>query len=185
MSVCPLPIDSFWLRQLSLNDFKVLRLCTQHDADGKAYYTFEFIAQAPTYTRHALGTICIGNGMKFICSRVKFVMCIALNLPRGCCISLINKLQKHALQLFPYFRSITSCFTWTKKFDSGKFYTLTTGAKERRWGKMKDKLQTVVDSFQIVNLWVSSFFIRIVQGEVLAPSNRFTQFTMLGVVDVM
>lgn len=68
---------------------------TEHDADGKAYYTFEFIAQAPTYTRHALGTICIGNG---------------------------------------------------------KFYTLTTGANERRWEKMKDKLQTVVDSFQIVNL---------------------------------
>ncbi|XP_058194982.1 psbP-like protein 1, chloroplastic isoform X1 [Rhododendron vialii] len=74
---------------------EVWYLCHLHDADGKAYYTFEFIAQAPTYTRHALSTICIGNG---------------------------------------------------------KFYTLTTGANERRWGKMKDKLQTVVDSFQIVNL---------------------------------
>ncbi|KAJ6843066.1 psbP-like protein 1, chloroplastic isoform X2 [Iris pallida] len=65
---------------------------SEHDVDGKAYYSFEFIAQAPNFTRHALGTICIGNG---------------------------------------------------------KFYTLTTGANERRWEKMKDKLHTVVDSFKI------------------------------------
>ncbi|NP_001334266.1 photosystem II reaction center PsbP family protein [Solanum lycopersicum] len=63
--------------------------------DGKTYYTFEFVAQAPNYTRHALTVVCIGNG---------------------------------------------------------KFYTLTTGANERRWGKMKDRLQTVVDSFQIFNV---------------------------------
>ncbi|XP_077216155.1 psbP-like protein 1 isoform X2 [Tasmannia lanceolata] len=67
----------------------------EHDVDGKAYYTFEFIAQAPNYTRHALGTICIGNG---------------------------------------------------------KFYTVTTGANERRWEKMKDKLHTVIDSFKIFNV---------------------------------
>ncbi|KAJ0979494.1 hypothetical protein J5N97_014968 [Dioscorea zingiberensis] len=64
----------------------------EHDVDGKAYYTFEFIAQAPNFTRHALGAITIGNG---------------------------------------------------------KFYTLTTGANERRWEKMKDKLHTVIDSFKI------------------------------------
>ncbi|KAL0415787.1 UNVERIFIED_CONTAM: PsbP-like protein 1, chloroplastic [Sesamum latifolium] len=68
---------------------------TEHDVDGKAYYTIEFIAQAPNYTRHALSTVCIGNG---------------------------------------------------------KFYTLTTGANERRWEKMKDRLKTVVDSFQIFNV---------------------------------
>lgn len=68
---------------------------TEHDVDGKAYYTFEFIAQAPNYTRHALSAITIGNG---------------------------------------------------------KFYTLTTGANQRRWEKMKDKLHTVVDSFKIVNV---------------------------------
>ncbi|XP_062156425.1 psbP-like protein 1, chloroplastic isoform X1 [Alnus glutinosa] len=67
----------------------------EHDVDGKAYYTFEFIAQAPNYTRHALSTISIGNG---------------------------------------------------------KFYTLTTGANERRWEKMKDKLHTVVDSFKLFNV---------------------------------
>ncbi|KAK6795363.1 hypothetical protein RDI58_008816 [Solanum bulbocastanum] len=63
--------------------------------DGKTYYMFEFVAQAPNYTRHALTVVCIGNG---------------------------------------------------------KFYTLTTGANERRWGKMKDRLHTVVDSFQIFNV---------------------------------
>lgn len=65
---------------------------SEHDVDGKAYYTFEFVAQAPNYTRHALSTIAVANG---------------------------------------------------------KFYTLTTGANERRWEKMKDKLRTVVDSFTI------------------------------------
>lgn len=67
----------------------------EHDVDGKAYYTFEFIAQAPNFTRHALSAICIGNG---------------------------------------------------------KFYTVTTGANERRWEKMKDKLNTVIDSFKIFNV---------------------------------
>ncbi|KAF8397548.1 hypothetical protein HHK36_016466 [Tetracentron sinense] len=66
----------------------------EHDVDGKAYYTFEFIAQAPNYTRHALGAISIGNG---------------------------------------------------------KLYTSTTGAKERRWEKMKDRLHRVIDSFKISN----------------------------------
>lgn len=61
--------------------------------DGKTYYTFEFLAKAPNYTRHALGTVTIANG---------------------------------------------------------KFFTLTTGANERRWGKMQDKLKTVADSFAIL-----------------------------------
>ncbi|VVA12405.1 PREDICTED: photosystem [Prunus dulcis] len=64
----------------------------EHEIDGKTYYTFEFVAKAPNYTRHALSKISIGNG---------------------------------------------------------KFFTLTIGANERRWGKMKDKLHTVVDSFKI------------------------------------
>ncbi|KAK3150313.1 hypothetical protein QOZ80_3AG0231590 [Eleusine coracana subsp. coracana] len=66
----------------------------ENEVDGRAYYTFEFTAQASNYTRHALGAIAIGNG---------------------------------------------------------KFYTLTTGANERRWDKMKDRLHTVVDSFRIEN----------------------------------
>ncbi|XP_059642185.1 psbP-like protein 1, chloroplastic isoform X2 [Cornus florida] len=67
----------------------------EHDVDGRAYYTIEFVARAPNYTRHALSAICIGNG---------------------------------------------------------KFYTVSTGANERRWEKMKDKLHTVIDSFQIFNV---------------------------------
>jgi hypothetical protein len=38
----------------------------QHGADGKIYYTFEFVAQAPNFTRHALSAIAIGNGMECI-----------------------------------------------------------------------------------------------------------------------
>ncbi|XP_023523999.1 psbP-like protein 1, chloroplastic [Cucurbita pepo subsp. pepo] len=68
---------------------------SEHEVNGKTYYTFEFVAQAPNYTRHALSTIAVSNG---------------------------------------------------------KFYTLTTGANERRWEKMKDKLRTVVDSFTISNV---------------------------------
>lgn len=68
---------------------------SEHEVDGRAYYSFEFVAQAPNFTRHAIGTICVGNG---------------------------------------------------------KFYTLTTGANERRWEKMKDKLHTVVDSFKVSNV---------------------------------
>ncbi|XP_044377825.1 psbP-like protein 1, chloroplastic, partial [Triticum aestivum] len=60
--------------------------------DGRAYYTFEFTAQDPNFTRHVLGTITIANG---------------------------------------------------------KFYTPATGANERRWDKMKDRLHTIVDSFKI------------------------------------
>lgn len=67
----------------------------EHDVEGKAYYTFEFLAKAPNFTRHALTSVCIGNG---------------------------------------------------------KFYTLTTGSNERRWEKMKERLHTVVDSFQIFNV---------------------------------
>ncbi|KAG6514107.1 hypothetical protein ZIOFF_024447 [Zingiber officinale] len=35
----------------------------ERDVDGRAYYTFEFIAQAPNFTRHGLGAISIANGM--------------------------------------------------------------------------------------------------------------------------
>ncbi|BBG97932.1 PsbP-like protein 1 [Prunus dulcis] len=73
-------------------DIKEFGSPQQHEIDGKTYYTFEFVAKAPNYTRHALSKISIGNG---------------------------------------------------------KFFTLTIGANERRWGKMKDKLHTVVDSFKI------------------------------------
>ena len=34
--------------------------------------------------------------------------------------------------------------------SDGKFYTLLTGCNDRRWGKMQDKLQTVVTSFQLL-----------------------------------
>ncbi|KAH9326264.1 hypothetical protein KI387_006442, partial [Taxus chinensis] len=33
----------------------------ERTAEGKNYYTFEFVAKAPNYTRHALGTVAIGN----------------------------------------------------------------------------------------------------------------------------
>lgn len=42
----------------------------QRDVDGKAYYTFEFVAKAPNFTRHALSAICIGNGMNHVFDRL-------------------------------------------------------------------------------------------------------------------
>jgi photosystem II oxygen-evolving enhancer protein 2 len=35
--------------------------------------------------------------------------------------------------------------------NDGKFYTLTTGASERRWGKMKDRLTRTAKSFELIN----------------------------------
>jgi photosystem II oxygen-evolving enhancer protein 2 len=35
--------------------------------------------------------------------------------------------------------------------NGGTFYTLTTGANEKRWGKMKKSLQTMVRSFSLIN----------------------------------
>lgn len=35
--------------------------------------------------------------------------------------------------------------------DNGRFYTLTTGSNERRWPKMKDKLNTTIRSFTLIN----------------------------------
>ncbi|KAH7432882.1 hypothetical protein KP509_07G044500 [Ceratopteris richardii] len=61
--------------------------------DGRPYYTFEFVAKAPNYTRHALCTVTISDG---------------------------------------------------------KFFTLTTGANEKRWPKMQEKLRAVADSFSIL-----------------------------------
>jgi|TARA_B100001142_G_C14210561_1_gene607437 photosystem II oxygen-evolving enhancer protein 2 len=46
-----------------------------------------------------------------------------------------NQYERHALTIV----TITQ----------GKFYTLTTGSSERRWPKMKDRLQTVIDSFNV------------------------------------
>lgn len=33
---------------------------------------------------------------------------------------------------------------------AGKFYTLTTGSNEKRWGKMKPRLEQVIGSFEVV-----------------------------------
>ncbi|XP_075668119.1 psbP-like protein 1, chloroplastic isoform X3 [Castanea sativa] len=91
----PLETVSVNVIPTSKQDIRELGSAQEHDVDGKAYYTFEFIAKAPNYTRHALSTVSIGNG---------------------------------------------------------KFYTLTTGANERRWEKMKDKLHMIIDSFQLFNV---------------------------------
>ena len=34
---------------------------------------------------------------------------------------------------------------------AGKFYTLATGSNERRWNKMKPRLEQVVQSFEVTN----------------------------------
>lgn len=43
------------------------------------------------------------------------------------------------------------CRKVTRLWAAGKFYTLTTGANEFRWEKMKDRLKIVVDSFEVVD----------------------------------
>ncbi len=42
-----------------------------------------------------------------------------------------------------------SYHTYIHIIPVGKFYTLTTGSNERRWDKMRDKLNTIVKSFEV------------------------------------
>lgn len=72
---------------------KILDVTEKKDDNGKAYYTFEYASQGPTYIRRALTTVAISNG---------------------------------------------------------KFYTLTTGANDRRWNKMESRLRTVANSFTLL-----------------------------------
>ncbi|GAQ89198.1 chloroplastic PPL1 PsbP-like protein 1 [Klebsormidium nitens] len=46
-------------------------------------------------------------------------------------------------------RNFTRHALTTVGISRGKFYTLTTGANERRWNKVNNKLRTVVDSFSL------------------------------------
>jgi photosystem II oxygen-evolving enhancer protein 2 len=46
-------------------------------------------------------------------------------------------------------RNFTRHALTTVGISRGKFYTLTTGANERRWNKVSNKLRTVVDSFSL------------------------------------
>eukprot|EP00667_Euglena_gracilis_P013992 EG_transcript_14464 len=78
---------------LTSSDQAVTLLDTKQEVDdGITYYSMEFLAAAPNYTRHALAVVAICNN---------------------------------------------------------KLYTCLTGASERRWPKMKDRLQTAVDSFTV------------------------------------
>lgn len=40
---------------------------------------------------------------------------------------------------------------------NGKFFTLTTGANERRWNKMQEKLKAMVHSFQMIDYTTASY----------------------------
>ncbi|KAL8130282.1 hypothetical protein V2J09_019437 [Rumex salicifolius] len=109
------------------------------EVEGTTYYTFEFVSQARNYTRHALSTICIGNDQDYGLASLPHTRCVRFewctvfredNVPKNA--SLLNKIR---------------CYN-----VAGKFYTLTTGANERRWDKMKERLYTVVDSFRVFNV---------------------------------
>ncbi|CAK7325625.1 unnamed protein product [Dovyalis caffra] len=112
----------------------------EHDADGKTYYTFEFVAKAPNFTRHALSAITIGNGME----------CIVYYFTEKWIFDLAASTFSFILFHFTCLSQVLE--DQNASGTSGKFYTLTTGSNERRWEKMKDKLQTIVDSFEIVNV---------------------------------
>ena len=50
-----------------------------------------------------------------------------------------------------------SCGTLVKlMLCAGKFYTLATGSNERRWNKMKPRLEQVVQSFEVQNRYDSA-----------------------------
>lgn len=62
----------YWISFYVLMVFVIL---VQHEIDGKTYYTFEFMAKAPNYTRHALSTIAVNNGTA-LCSILNTKFCI-------------------------------------------------------------------------------------------------------------
>ena len=46
-----------------LGEERVTYLCVaQRESGGKKYYTFEFLTQAPNFTRHGLGVVGIAYG---------------------------------------------------------------------------------------------------------------------------
>lgn len=99
----------------------------QQDIDGKAYYTFEFIAQAPNYTRHALSTISIGNGKKFWLQNIEFqVFFHVWNIPW---IMLV---------VLPFTRYKIVHFTTWDSFHTNWHYEIQVSSTLWRLGPMKE-----------------------------------------------
>ncbi|KAL1531324.1 putative phospholipid-transporting ATPase 8 [Salvia divinorum] len=86
----------------------------QHDMEEKSYYTFEFIAQAPNYTCHALSTVCIGNGKFYRVNGGNWGMMrsIFLLLQDACTAN--------------YYSVITYIFLWVQDDSNGDVGGVTT-----------------------------------------------------------
>lgn len=113
----------------------------QRDLNGHAYYEFEYTAKNPRYTRHSVAVVVVNDGAFSARRRT-------LGGPHE-----LGVRTPHAWGL----TACVSCLLLLPRLlpaaatTAGKFYTLTTGANEKRWGKMKDKLATMIKSFSLVN----------------------------------
>lgn len=96
----------------------------QRDLNNRNYFEFEFTSKSSKYTRHSLAVVAAANGEGGVRAGWAGACRAAGTPPHGV---LMN----------------AACAT-------GKFYTMTTGANERRWGKVKDRLETSVRSFQLL-----------------------------------
>jgi hypothetical protein len=115
---------------------------------GHTYFEFEYTAKTPRYTRHSLAVVVVNDG--------------AAAGAGSCWRGALAASPQASGGLAPACRT-RACRTRVpescrvlrrpalRRCGAGKFYTLTTGANERRWGKMKDKLTTSVRSFQLIN----------------------------------
>ena len=141
----------------------------QKDISGRKYYVFEFAAKASTYIRHALAVVTVGNGAFFglpaacqearcapqmwcftgllrQCAAVRLLKHAAKTLLSGLCDSAAEVTDHHSMTMTSI---ATSVHTIIRGGCAGNLYTLTTGSNEFRWGKMKTKVQDVIDSFEV------------------------------------
>ena len=130
----------------------------QKEKDGRLDYTFEFASKASNYIRHALAVVTVGNGELTICKArealLLYQICSIPNMGMGSAFAVGNSSANvNTLHIALGAASTGVCKACACASDQGcvipgKFYTLATGANERRWGKMKPRLEQVVESFE-------------------------------------
>ena len=123
--------------------------------DGRRYVDFEFTATSRGFTRHALASVTVGNGAPLAGQRQgprrAAVRAAACGSARCDCVRPAACLHaaSRAARAAPPALTPAALLAAPPPSPAGKFYTLVTGANEKRWGKMKDKVKTVVQSFVV------------------------------------
>ena len=141
------PISSTLLH--SSNSNKILHVKPANLANFLRFYPLFFIS-LPNPKRNFWYTFIVGNMnphrkiRKRLMGYSYYQLVLGWNFIGFVCSQLSSYVGFMYKPKFIIYLGGVSCF-------AGKFYTLTTGANERRWDKMKDRLYTVIDSFRVFN----------------------------------